>query len=44
MKRRKIEEIGVSSRGMYMRNIADILPKRKDIDIPELYEIGAVLL
>jgi len=27
MKGRKIEEMGVSSRGMYMRNIADITPK-----------------
>jgi len=44
MKGRKIEEIRVSSRGMYMRNIADIPTKWKDIDIPELYEIGAVLL
>ena len=36
MKRRKIEEIGVSSRGRYMRNIADILPKRKDIRIADI--------
>ena len=36
MKGRKIEEIGVSSRGMYMRNIADILPKRKDIRIADI--------
>jgi len=27
MKGRKIEGMGVSSRGMYMRNIADITPK-----------------
>jgi len=26
MKGRKIEEIGISSRGMYMRNIAGIMP------------------
>jgi len=40
MKGRKIEEIGVSFRGMYMCNIADI--KWGDIcigDIPELSEI-----
>jgi len=41
MKGRKIEEIGVSSRGMYIR-IADIILIRSDIcsnaDIPELYE------
>jgi len=36
MKGRKIEEIGVSSRGMYMRNIADILPKRKGIRIADI--------
>jgi len=44
MKGRKIEEIGVSSRGMYMRNIADIIPNGSDIcsnaDIPELGDIG----
>jgi len=31
MKGRKIEEMGGSSRGMYMRNIADITPNRSDI-------------
>jgi len=36
MKRRKIEEIGVSSRGRYMRNIADIPTKRKDIRIADI--------
>jgi len=36
MKGRKIEEIGVSSRGMYMRNIADIPTKRKDIRIADI--------
>ena len=34
----------VSSRGMYMRNIADIIPNGSDIcstaDIPELYAIN----
>ncbi|PXF52759.1 MAG: hypothetical protein C4B56_04275 [Candidatus Methanophagaceae archaeon] len=43
MKGRKIEEIGVSSRGMYIR-IADIIPNGSDIcsnaDIPELGDIG----
>ena len=42
MKGRKIGEIGVSSRGLYMRNIADIIPNGGDIcigDIPELYAI-----
>ena len=33
---RKIEEIGVSSRGMYMRNIADIPTKWKDIRIADI--------
>jgi len=40
MKGRKIEEMGVSSRGLYMRNIAGIIPNGSDIcstaDIPEL--------
>jgi len=43
MKGRKIGEMGISSRGMYMRNITDIIPKWKDIcssaDIPELSEM-----
>ena len=42
MKGKRIEEIGVSSRGMYMRNIADII--RSDMcsnaDVPELSEIA----
>jgi len=44
MKGRKIEEMGVSSRGLYMRNIAGIIPNGGDIcsnmDIPKLYAIG----
>ena len=36
MKGRKIEEIGVSSRRMYMRNIADIPTKWKDIRIADI--------
>ena len=47
MKGRKIEAIGVSSRGMYMRNIAGIIPNGSDIcstaDIPELSEIASRL-
>ena len=42
MKRRKIEEIGVSSRGRYMRNIADIPTKRKDIRIADIILIKEV--
>ena len=45
--RKEIEAIGVSSRGMYMRNIADITPNGSDIcgtaDIPELSEIASRL-
>ncbi len=49
MKGRKIEEMGVSSRGMYMRNIADITPNGsylRSADIPKLYKIasGGLLL
>jgi len=33
---RKKEEMGVSSRGMYMRNIAGIIPKWKDIRIADI--------
>ena len=44
MRGKKIEEIEGSSRGMYIRSIADITPKWKDMcsiaDIPELYVIG----
>ena len=36
MKGRKIEAIGVSSRGMYMRNIAGIIPKWTDIRIADI--------
>ncbi|MCW3133168.1 MAG: hypothetical protein N2V78_02425 [Methanophagales archaeon] len=43
MKGRKIEEIGVSSRGMYIR-IADIIPNgsylRSNADIPKLSEMA----
>jgi len=43
MKGRKIEVIGVSFRGMYMRNIADIMPNRSylrsNADIPKLSAI-----
>ena len=35
MKGRKIEKIGVSFRGMYMRNIAGITAKWKDIRIAD---------
>jgi len=42
MKGRKIEEMGVSSRGLYMRNIANIMPNgsylRSNADIPKLGE------
>ena len=43
MRGRKIEEIKGSSRGIYIRNTADITPKWKNMcsiaDIPELYAI-----
>ena len=43
---RKIEEIEGSSRGIYIRNTADITPKWKNMcsiaDIPELYAISAI--
>jgi hypothetical protein len=44
MRGRKIGDIGSSSRGMYIRNIADITPDWSYIcstaDIPELSEIA----
>jgi len=40
MKGRKIEEMGVSSRGMYMCNIAGITPKWKDIRIVDMIPNG----
>jgi len=42
MKGKEIEEIGDSFRGLYMRNIADIIPNGRILyigDIPELSEI-----
>ena len=41
--RGKIEAIGVSSRGMYMRNIADITLKWKDIRIADIIPNGSYL-
>jgi len=45
---RKIEEIEGSSRGIYIRNTADITPKWKNMcsiaDIPELVAIAPCLL
>jgi len=37
---RKKEEMGVSSRGMYMRNIMGIIPKWKDIRIADIITNG----
>jgi hypothetical protein len=36
MKGRKIKEIGGSSRGMYIRNIADTIQKWNDIRIADI--------
>ena len=48
MKGWEIKEISSSSRGMYIRNIADIIPNWKDIcntaDIPELAEMFGCLI
>jgi len=41
MKGGKIEEMGGSSRGMYMRDIADIPPKWKDIRIADIIPNGS---
>ena len=43
MKGRKIEKIGVSFRGIYMRNIAGITPKWKDIRIADIIPNGCYL-
>jgi len=46
MRGREIGDIGSSSRGMYIRNIADIIPNWGDIcstaDIPESSEIPQI--
>jgi len=48
MRGRKIGERGSSSRGMYIRNIADIIPNWSDIcstaDIPEINKISPLTL
>jgi len=43
MKGRKIEEMGISSRGMYMCNIAGITQKWKDIRIADIIPNGSYL-
>ena len=40
MKGRKIGEMGISSRGMYMRNITSIIPKWEDIRIADIITNG----
>ena len=41
--RKKNREMGVSFRGMYMRNIAGIIPKWKDIRIADIIPNGGYL-